>query len=420
MAFSTANYNRLGTNRPNFFHNTPPPTFDLVSITRLAALILSLASMILSAVFGWQLGAGSLLLSITFAVMLIGLALSEFLAASYISLMRQRHDLAGIIVAWLILISGIAISVVAGQSLVNLKMSEIEEQRQLNSDAYKNWQAQQQAAAERVKNLAVSEAQQQQAQSKLAAVDNELNSYVAQTAKNSRGDSAGQSILAITNACTASNWYTRQYCPKVHELKKQLAQQQAILDKYAQYQAAKEYAAELEQQHPSTGHTEATHPGIASLSLLFDTPAPMIRARILLFLSLCVELFAIGLWFLLHRSDTQSVPNFNPVNAHNEAPRHVPTNHTQSVPLTPAPAELSLVNTTGIQSVPRVIHGNMNDVYETLKNGVINGQITNLSFKNLTQILGIHNKDITLLRDQLVADKLAMYDHTRKCLPIPQ
>lgn len=411
MAELNANYNN--------FHPPQPPTFDLISITRIAALLLSLASMILSAVFGWQLGAGSLLLSLTFAAMLIGLALSEFLAASYVSLMYQRHHLAGLTVAFLILISGIIISVVAGQSLVNLKMSEIEEQRQLNSEAYKSWQAQRQAAAERVQNLVVSESQQQQAQQQLTALDNELKSYLAQTAKNSRGNSAGQSISAITEDCTASNWYTRQYCPKVSTLKSQIAQQQVILDKYAQYQAAKEYALELEQQPPSTGITDATHPGIASLSLLFDTPAPIIRARVLLFLSLCVELFAIGLWFLLHLlgPDTQSVPN--PINTQaaqtvpkanaNQANIHVLTDHTQSVPKPPAPLN------TDTQSVPN------DDIYETLKNGVINGQITNLSFKTLAKTLGVNNnKHITVLRDRLVTDRLAMYDHTRKCLPIPK
>ena len=78
MANLDANYNIRGTNCPNFSQNTPtPPSFDLISITRITALLLSLASIILSSVFGWQLGAGSLLLSITFAVMLIALALSD-------------------------------------------------------------------------------------------------------------------------------------------------------------------------------------------------------------------------------------------------------------------------------------------------------------------------------------------------------
>jgi len=72
-------------------------------------------------------------------------------------------------------------------------------------------------------------------------------------------------------------------------------------------------------------------------------------------------------------------------------------------------------NQADTQSVPN------DDIYETLKNQVINGQITNLSFKNLAKTLGVHNnKHITVLRDRLVTEKLAMYDHTRKCLPIPK
>jgi hypothetical protein len=450
---------------PGFFALDPhPPSFDLISITRIAALLLSLTSMILSSVFGWQLGAGSLLLSTTFALMLIALALSEFLAASYVSLMRQRQDLPGLIVAVLILISGIAISVVAGQSLVNLKMAEIEEQRRVNSDAYKAWQTQQAAAAERAKTLAVSEAQFQQAQNTLTALNSEINAYFAQPAKNSRGQNTGQSVGAITSNCTASNWYTRQYCPKARALKNQIAQQQNVLDKHAQYLAAKQHAAELENQKPSTGTTDATHPGIASLSILFETAPQIIKARFLFFLSLSVELFAIGLWFLLHRLGTRRSTNHTPPGA----PPFVEAEHTQRAPAPPSVPNntSSFVDTGHTQSVshahlgaiatpPRVpnntttppsvsnntssfvetghaqgvSHAHSKDntpkptaaVYETLKNGVLSGQITNLSFKSLAATLGVsNNKIITSLRDQLVAEKLAMYDDTRKCLPIPR
>jgi hypothetical protein len=463
MANLDANYTIKGRNCPDFLLSTPtPPSFDLISITRIAALLLSLASMILSSVFGWQLGAGSLLLSTTFAVMLIALALSEFLAASYVSLMRQRQDLPGLIVAVLILISGIAISVVAGQSLVNLKMAEIEEQRRVNSDAYKAWQTQQAAAAERAKTLAVSEAQFQQAQNTLTALNSELNAYLAQPAKNSRGQNAGQSVGAITSDCTASNWYARQYCPKARAISAQITQQQTIVDKHAQYQAAKQHAAEIENQKPSTGTVDATHPGIASLSILFETTPQIVKARVLFFLSLCVELFAIGLWFMLHRSGTRRGPNNTPPGA----PPFVEANHAQSVSYAhnkTIPAQTGVPNNTSpfveanhTQSVPdahlgaiatppsvsnntssfvetghaqSVSHAHSKDntpkptaaVYETLKNGVLSGQITNLSFKSLAATLGVsNNKIITSLRDQLVAEKLAMYDDTRKCLPIPR
>jgi hypothetical protein len=468
MANLDANY----TNCPGFLQNTPtPPSFDLISITRIAALLLSLASMILSSVFGWQLGTGSLLLSATFALMLIALALSEFLAASYVSLMYQHHDLPGLIVAVLILVSGIAISVVAGQSLVNLKMAEIEEQRRVNSDAYKTWQTQQAAAAERAKTLAVSDAEFQQAQKTLTALNSELNAYFAQPAKNSRGQNAGQNVGAITSNCTASNWYARQYCPKARAISAQIAQQQTIVDKHAQYLAAKQHAAEIENQKPSTGTVDATHPGIASLSILFETTPQIVKARVLFFLSLCVELFAIGLWFMLHRSSTRRGSNNTPPTA----PPFVEASHTQSVPYahnegitaqTAAPNNMSpFVEANHAQSVPyahneaittppsvpnntppfveaahtqSASHAHNKDittqpsvpnntpqstavVYETLKNGVLSGQITNLSFKSLAATLGVsNNKIITELRDQLVAEKLAMYDDTRKCLPIPQ
>lgn len=70
----------------------------------------------------------------------------------------------------------------------------------------------------------------------------------------------------------------------------------------------------------------------------------------------------------------------------------------------------------------KTIQGDIKNVdprYEQLKKDVVNGIITNLSFDSLGKFLECtDNKILKKYRIQLVADRLAVFDATRKCIPI--
>ena len=57
-------------------------------------------------------------------------------------------------------------------------------------------------------------------------------------------------------------------------------------------------------------------------------------------------------------------------------------------------------------------------LYETLKQMVQSGSLTNLSYGTIREALGVNNAQAKALRQQLVDDRLAVFDATNKCLPV--
>lgn len=280
------------------------------SLTLATAIALSGASIILSSSWGWNLGEGSFL-SYVFAIMLLGLAITEFLAPFYIQEARLLNDDTQFIISWCLLLAGITASVIAGQSLINMKSNEIEEARRVQSDAYQSWLSRKEMAAKKSEDLMVSQSELKAAKNAIRNIDMQVTALYFETAYNSINQNTGKTVEDITQNCTIDNWYKRKYCPAIRKLQGQIMQHQDVIIRHSKYLEAQQNLAAVETNQPGTGIKEAVAPGMLALALLFKSDPELIKAQVYFYLAICVELFAIALWWLLGRHSIRILQSDN-------------------------------------------------------------------------------------------------------------
>jgi hypothetical protein len=282
----------------NTYNSKTVPNF-----TGISAIGLAVCSCGLSVSFGVTLG-HTAPLKLMFGLMLLSLAIAEFVAAHYLANAWHSKQLIKILLAGFLLFGGVVVSVLCGQATLQQSLDAAQQARRLQSDVYQAAVAQRQIAAEKVAALSIDEAQAVAAKNALTALEAEKQAYLASPATNSRGNGAG-TIAARVGDCTGTSYYVKKYCGQIRRLDSQLSEAKRTVDKWHEYQSAKAHLDELESKPLPTGAKDALLPGIAAIALMLETEGEQVGAMIFFCFSVFAELAAIILFFFLGSDSPQ-------------------------------------------------------------------------------------------------------------------
>jgi hypothetical protein len=281
--------------------NTENPKI-VSNLTALSALVLAVCSGGLSISFGLTL-AESAPLKLVFGLMLLGLAVAEFVAAYYLAKAWQSGRVIKIVLAIYLMLGGLAVSVLCGQATLQQSLDTAQQTRRLQSDVYQAAVAQRKQAAEKVAALSIDEAQALAAQNALTALSHEKQAYLAKPATNSRGQSAG-TIGVRVGDCLGTSYYIKKYCGKIRTLDSQIREAKATVDKWNAYKNAKAHLEELESKPLPNAVKEAELPGISALALILESDGESVGAILFFLLAVFVETAALILFVFLGNDST--------------------------------------------------------------------------------------------------------------------
>ena len=357
----------------------------------------------------------------------IGMGLGFDLTKSFLLIITVLLWVSGLFV--LSLIAGLfwcvltVISVAAGFGFMSVVQSETESAAVLASARYQSAQSAVEQASKSVASLSqyADKTQADAAQAKIQALETQLSALLNEPARNSVGQKTGKTVQRqLGQGCPGGSWYHGKYCPQIEGLKAEQAEFKRVIEGHQQYIAALKHKetmlSELTSLDVATvGATSHLHPMFIGLSKLLGYQADNIKFLFLFLSSLTCEL--LGSFCLLVYSRLGLLIKGNGRVFEGMATQGDNAPQTQSDSFNYSTSETSLPNQA--DETKATLSGSHDTLYQKLKAGVEGQKITNLSFKTLAKTLGIRdNRLLTQLRDKLVSDGLAMYDDTRKCLPI--
>ena len=355
------------------------PSKNISNLTALSAMGLALCSCALSISFGVILG-HSLFLKFIFGVILLCVAIAEFVSAFYLARAWTSGHVVKIGLAGWLLLGGIAVSVICGQATLQQSLDAAQQERRIQSDVYQAAMAQRESAAEKVASLSIDEAQAMAAINTLDAIggeDGEKETYLALPATNRKDQGAG-TIGSRVGDCAGTGYYVRKYCGKVRLFDQQMKESKAIVAKWNEYQSAKTHLASLESKPLPTGAKESQLPGISALALVLKADGEEVGAVIFLSLAIFTETSAIILFFFLG-SLVQS-PTQNDYTAYVVQPQST------QAPKTPV---------LGVQNA---------DVYQQIINDIQAKRLPNGSYRTLMNMYRLNQDQATNVRLRLVND----------------
>jgi hypothetical protein len=395
------------------------------NFTTLSAIGLALCSCGLSVSFGVTLG-HTMPLKLTFGLLLLSLAIVEFVAAHYLANAWHGRQSIRIVLAGFLLLGGVVISVLCGQATLQQSLDAAQQARRLQSDVYKAAIAQRQAAAEKVAALSIDESQAVAAKNALTAHMAEKQAYLASPATNSQGKGAG-TIAARVGDCTSTSYYVKKYCGKIRQLDSQLSDAKLTVDKWHEYKNAKAHLDALESKPLPTGAEDAQLPGIAALALILGTESEQVGAMFFFCLSVFAELAAIILFFFLGSDSPLKADEIVPVTQpyvvqqpelksqmqvetlaesrhQNQAPQ-VETlaesrHQNQAQPVTTR--KKSRRQNAPVAEVP--------PVYQQVVDDIDAKHLRNCSFRTLMSTYGVSQNQAAAIRLKLVADGMAKFN----------
>jgi hypothetical protein len=308
------------------------------------------------------------------------------------------------------------ISVAAGFGFMSVVQSQAESAAVLASARYQSAKAAVSNAEKSVASLSeyADKGQALSAQAKIDEFSAQLTALLNGPARNSIGQRTGKTVTTqLDQGCPGSSWYHRKYCPEIQQLESEMGKHQSVIEGHQRYEAARVHKDQmlLELTNLDVGTVGATshlHPMFIGLSKLSGQQADTLKFIFLLVSSLTCELLGSLCLLIYSRLSTGQGRVFEGMATQSDYVKN-----TNAVPNAHKNLQANQVTSKGTLSVED------ETLYQKLKTGVCEQKITNLSFKTLSKTLGIRdNRLITALRDRLVAEGLAMYDDTRKCLPI--
>jgi hypothetical protein len=372
----------------NTFHSKVVHNF-----TGLSAFGLALCSCGLSVSFGVTLGYG-MSLKLIFGIMLLSIAVAEFVAAFYLANAWNSRQIIKIVLAGFLLFGGIVISVLCGQATLQQSLDAAQQARRLQSDVYQAAVAQRQTAAEKVAALSIDETQALAAQKALTTLEQEKQAYLASAATNSRGNGAG-TIGARVGDCSGTSYYVKKYCGKIRTLDSQLGDAKATVDKWHQYKNAKAHLDELESKPLPTGAKDAQVPGITALALILETEGEQVGAIMFFFFSVFAELAAIILFFFLGSREDADADGMVPTTQPYIIQQPELKSRVETLPE-------SLPQNTPVAEVP--------SAYQRVVDDIRANKLRNCSFRTLMTQYGVNQNEAAAIRLKLVTDGKAKFN----------
>jgi hypothetical protein len=403
----------------NTYNSKTVPNF-----TALSAIGLAVCSCGLSVSFGVTLG-HTAPLKLMFGLMLLSLAIAEFVAAHYLANAWHSKQIIKIILAGFLLLGGVVISVLCGQATLQQSLDAAQQARRLQSDVYQAAVAQRQIAAEKVAALSVDETQALAAKNALTALETQKQAYLASAATNSQGKGAG-TIGARVGDCTGTSYYVKKYCGQIRRLDSQLSDAKLTVDKWHEYKNAKAHLDELQSKPLPTGADQAQLPGISALALILGTEGEQVGAMMFFIFSVFSELAAIILFFFLGSDSSQQadgiVPTTQPYIIQQpelKSQVQLPTleesrrqNQVQPV-TTLAESRQNQAQPVTTQKESRRQNAPVADVpsvYQQVVDDIQAKNLRNCSFRTLMSTYGVNQSQAAAIRLKLVTDGKANFN----------
>ncbi len=143
-----------------------------------------------------------------------------------------------------------------------------------------------------------------QAQSKINDIEAEVNTLWDTIAVNSLGQRTGKTVRSkLGGICPGTTWYHKKYCPEILAVQTRIKPYQQIIDNHAAYLSAIKHKNNMVQDLGNAGYgginpNSYMHPLFIGMGTLLNTPAPIVKYRLLLLTSAMIELLG-GLFFVI-------------------------------------------------------------------------------------------------------------------------
>jgi hypothetical protein len=390
----------MNTENPKIVHN----------LTALSAFGLAVCSGGMSISFGLTL-ADSMPLKFVFGLMLLSLAVAEFVAAYFLAKAWNSRQVIKIILAIYLMLGGLAVSVLCGQATLQQSLDTAQQTRRLQSDVYQAAVAQRKKAAEKAAALSIDETQALAAQNALTALSHEKQAYLAKPATNSRGQSAG-TIGVRVGDCTGTSFYVKKYCGKIRTLDSQIRDAKATVDKWNAYKNAKAHLDDLESKPLPNAVKEAELPGISAIALILETDGEHVGAILFFCLAVFVETAALILVVFLGSDSAaksaSGVSTTPPYIVAQPQQQVAQAGRVSTTPphIVPQPQQQSQVETLS-ESLPQ---NAVPKVYQQVVDDIQAKKLRNCSFRTLMNRYGVNQNQATVIRLKLVEEGKAKFN----------
>ena len=264
--------------------------------TGVGGILLSGASMFLSTNFGWSMGGNHAFLPYVFALIFLAISIAEFVMAYWLSYFLRQSNAAFFVIAILTMITGIAVSILAGQALIASQVDAQKQARLQASDAYQAALQQRENVNAQVQDLAVSRNAYNAAQLEIESDLQRAQQLMATNVQRGYSDCSQfpmQLCSIIANYKSRTNDLNAQLAP----LQQRIKQNQAIVTQYNDFEAAKQYANELTSEPLPQAVKSANLPHIIWLSDLTGIEPNIVEAKLYIYLAIVSELVALVLLF---------------------------------------------------------------------------------------------------------------------------
>jgi hypothetical protein len=404
----------------NTYNSKTVPNF-----TTLSAIGLAVCSCGLSVSFGLTLG-HTVPLKLVFGLMLLSLAIAEFVAAHYLANAWHERQPIKIVLAGFLLLGGVVVSVLCGQATLQQSLDAAQQARRVQSDVYQAAVAQRKIAAEKVAALSIDKTQAVAAQNALTALEHEKQAYLASPATNSQGKGAG-TIAARVGDCTGTSYYVKKYCGQIRRLDSQLSDAKRTVDKWHEYKSAKAPKNELESKPLPTGAKDGQLPGITALALILETDGEQVGAMIFFGFSVFAELAVIILFFFLGSDSSQQVDEFvsatqpyvvqQPgLKSQVQLETSAESRRQNQVPQVETSAESRRQNQVQPMETRKESRrqnapvADVPSVYQQVVDDIQANNLRNCSFRTLMSTYGVNQSQAAAIRLKLVADGMAKFN----------
>ena len=384
------------------------------NLTGIAAFLLAGSSISLSIGFAIVLSFHPIL-TVVFVAMFAGFALIEFISAFHLSRAWQQRRIGGVMFCIWMMIGGVAISILAGQSLLQIAESNAKAERLKQNQEYEAFLARKEYANQRVQELAITDSEVAAAATALAAL----------TADRER-------VQAALDGCPR-NYLTNCIKPntaKLSVIDEKIAIQTAIVKRGNEYKAARMVANELNSTpiNAVPGANESS-PGIEALALVLRAPAIIVGAYIFLALAIFCELSALIAFYLwgesrFERAYANEYGYTHNVWTHENAPTQTTTqNPLKPIKMSATDNAHNVCNDVQIKPIETSAteddtHNVLSSVFEKVKEDIQSKKLDNPSFKNLQNGYEVTQKQARTIRDMILNAKLAVKDATGKLVVI--
>ena len=265
-------------------------------MTTVTAVSLSMCSLLFSISFGITLGE-NFLISTIFATMLATIAVAEFLSANFLIFALKERNTVIIFAALWLMLGGMAISIIAGQSALQQAVSETRDVNKRESDTYRHLQNRIDIMQKEYDSLFISDNAIKEAKKGADNARIAIKKLLAAPATNSRGRNAGL-VSTRVGDCQRSGYYISKYCPSIIEKKRELNGYLAVIEQGNTLKEKQSQILSLKDTMMVSGSKSISGeiPGILALSNVLSVSPEKLSNSVFLFLAIFCEVSAMLLW----------------------------------------------------------------------------------------------------------------------------